>query len=62
MESLGENIYAAFGVFGFIIIGMGLVIKYLVDEKKSDKIAHEKFMDKIADAIVVMKTIIDERL
>jgi hypothetical protein len=37
MDQLLDSIYAAFGVFGFIIIGMGWVIKYFYEENKELK-------------------------
>ena len=37
VQPLINNLYATFGVFAFIIIGMGIVIYYLVSEVKSAK-------------------------
>lgn len=69
MEQIITNAYYVFGIGASLIIGLLLALKYVEDrrieaedKREVERIAHKEFMDKIADAILVMRTIIEERL
>ena len=59
MESLINQLYATFGVFAFIIVGMGLVIRYLVQELKEERQNQAKLVEKFGDVLVKIHTIIE---
>lgn len=59
MESLINQLYTTFGVFAFIIIGMGWVIRYLVRELKEERKAQANLVDKFGDILVRIQTILE---
>jgi hypothetical protein len=62
MEKIIGEVYAVFGVFGFIVVGMGFVIKYLLAELRAERKDNKEFLNKVAEAIAVIKTILDKKL
>ena len=59
MESVVNHLYTTFVVFAFIIIGMGMVIRYLVGELKEERKAQARLVDKFGDILVKMQTILE---
>lgn len=59
METVISQLYATFGVFAFIIIGMGLIIRYLVNELKEERKAQAKLVDKFGDILVRIQTFVE---
>ena len=59
MDTLINQLYATFGVFAFIIVGMGLVIRYLVQELKEEREQQAKLVEKFGDVLVKIHTIIE---
>lgn len=59
METLINQLYATFGVFAFIIVGMGLIIRYLVNELKEERKAQANLVDKFGDVLVRIQTILE---
>ena len=59
MDTLINQLYATFGVFAFIIVGMGLVIRYLVSELKEERQNQAKLVEKFGDVLVKIHTIIE---
>ena len=59
MDTLLNQLYATFGVFAFIIVGMGLVIRYLVSELKEERQNQAKLVEKFGDVLVKIHTIIE---
>jgi|LGOV01.1.fsa_nt_gb hypothetical protein len=56
MVELSNNIYAAFGVFGFIIIGMGIAINYVIGEKKAE---HEEIKEERKANLAILSELKD---
>ena len=59
METLVNQLYTTFGVFAFIIVGMGLIIRYLVNELKEERKSQSKLIDKFGDVLVRIQTILE---
>lgn len=59
MDTIINQLYATFGVFTFIIVGMGWVIRYLVGELKDERKAQTKLIDKFGDVLVRIQTILE---
>lgn len=59
MEEVISQLYTTFGVFAFIIIGMGFIIRYLVNELKEERKAQAKLVDKFGDILVRIQTFVE---
>lgn len=59
MEEVINQLYATFGVLAFIIIGMGVIIRYLVNELKQERKAQAKLVDKFGDILVRIQTFVE---